>query len=58
MIAFGCDDASVGILNIRGKIVDLELRDHDPAYCVRAVSFNCTDTLLASGASDGELIIR
>lgn len=58
MILFGCDDGMVGILNLKNKKVDLEYRDHDPAYQVKAVSFNCLDTLVASGSSDGEFIVR
>lgn len=57
-IAFGCDDASVGVVNVRTKRVEASLRDHDPAYSIRAVSLNCYDTLLASGSSDGELFVN
>ena len=57
-IAFGCDDASVGIVNIRQKRVETALRDHDAAYSIRSVTFNCYDTLLASASSDGELIVN
>ena len=57
-IAFGCDDASVGIVNIRQKRVETAIRDHDTAYSIRSVSFNCYDTLLASASSDGELIVN
>ena len=57
-IAFGCDDASVGIVNVRSKKLELMLRDHDQAYSTRAVAFNCHDTLLASASSDGELIVN
>lgn len=56
-IAFGCDDASVGIVNVRTKQLETLTRDHDQAYSVRAVAFNCYDTLLASGSSDGELVV-
>ena len=28
-VAFGCDDASVGIVNVRSKRLELHLRDHD-----------------------------
>ena len=58
MIAFGCDDASVGIVNVRSKKLEVVLRDHDQAYSIRAVAFNCYDTLLASGSSDGELVVN
>lgn len=57
-IAFGCDDASVGIVNVRSKKLETLVRDHDLAYSIRAVAFNCYDTLLASGSSDGELIVH
>mmetsp|Transcript_11876 Transcript_11876/g.15119 ORF Transcript_11876/g.15119 Transcript_11876/m.15119 type:complete len:207 (-) Transcript_11876:1530-2150(-) len=56
-IAFGCDDASIGIVNVRSKKLEAMIREHDSAYTVRAVAFNCYDTLLASGASDGELVV-
>ena len=29
LLVFGCDDGSVGILNIRAKAVECELTDHD-----------------------------
>ena len=57
-MAFGCDDSSVGIVNIRQKRVETAIRDHDPAYSIRSVSFNCYDSLLASASSDGELIVN
>ena len=57
-IAFGCDDSSVGIVNIRQKRVETAIRDHDPAYSIRSVSFNCYDTLLASASSNGELVVN
>ena len=57
-VAFGCDDASVGIVNVRSKNLELLLRDHDQAYQIRAVAFNCYDTLLASASSDGELVVN
>ena len=57
-VAFGCDDGSVGIVNVRSKQPELSLRDHDQAYQIRAVAFNCYDTLLASASSDGELIVN
>ena len=56
-IAFGCDDASVGIVNVRSKKLEAMIREHDSAYAVRAVAFNCYDTLLASASSDGELAV-
>ena len=58
MIGFGCDDASVGILNMRIKEVEVILRDHDSGYAVRSVSINCVDSLIASASSDGELIVN
>ena len=58
MIGFGCDDASVGILNMRIKEVEVILRDHDSGYSVRSVSINCVDSLIASASSDGELIVN
>ena len=58
MILFGCDDGSVGIFNIKTKTIEEEMRDHDQAFSIRAVSFNTTDTLFASGSSNGELIVR
>lgn len=58
LIAFGCDDASVGIVNVRSKKIETIIRDHDQAYSIRAVAFNCYDNLLASAASDGELIVN
>ena len=57
-IAFGCDDGSTGIVNVRSKNLEATIRDHDSAYSVRAVAFNCYDTLLASGSSDGELVVN
>ena len=57
-IAFGCDDSSVGIVNVRSKNLELILRDHDQAYSIRAVAFNCYDTLLASASSNGELVVN
>ena len=57
-MAFGCDDGSVGIVNVRTKKLELNIRDHDQAYQIRAVAFNCYDTLLASASSDGELIVN
>ena len=57
-IAFGCDDASVGIVNVRTKQLETLIRDHDQAYSIRAVAFNCYDNLLASGSSDGELVVN
>ena len=56
-IAFGCDDASVGVVNVRSKKLEVMIREHDSAYTMRAVAFNCYDTLLASGSSDGELAV-
>ena len=58
LIAFGCDDASAGIVNVRSKKLETVIRDHDPAYSIKAVMFNCYDTLLATGSSDGELIVN
>lgn len=57
-LAYGCDDASVGIVNVRQKRVETALKDHDGAYYIKSVSFNCYDTLLASASSDGELIVN
>ena len=57
-IAFGCDDSSVGIVNVRSKKLELILRDHDQAYSIRAVAFNCYDTLIASASSNGELVVN
>lgn len=56
-LAFSCDDASVGILNIRAKIVEVERQDHDKNYSAKSVSFNCYDNLICSGCSDGEIIV-
>ena len=28
-VAFGCDDASVGIVNVRTKKLELSMREHD-----------------------------
>lgn len=56
-IAFGCDDASVGIVNVRSKKMEVLIREHDTAFSMRAVAFNCYDTLLASACSDGELAV-
>jgi WD40 repeat protein len=56
-LCFGCDDGSMGILNIRQKAVEVEKRDHDPNYSTRSVSFNCYDNLVCSGCSDGEIIV-
>ena len=58
MLLFGTDDSSVGLFSLKSKEVELELREHDSAYQVRSVSFNLTDTLIASGSSDGELIVK
>ena len=56
-IAFGCDDASVGIVNVRSKKMEVLIRENDAAFSIRAVAFNCYDTLLASACSDGELAV-
>ena len=56
-IAFGCDDASVGIVNVRSKKLEAMIREHDSSFSMRAVAFNCYDTLLASACSDGELAV-
>ena len=57
-IAFGCDDSSVGILNVKAKRVETAIRDHDSAYTIRSVSFNVYDSLLATASSDGELVVN
>lgn len=57
-LAFGCDDASVGIVNVRQKEVQIVITDHDSAYSIRSVSFNCYDTLLATASYDGELVVN
>jgi len=48
----------VGIVNVRTRKLELLLREHDQAYQIRAVAYNCYDTLLASASSDGELIVN
>ena len=57
-IAFGCDDSSVGIVNVKAKRVESAINDHDTAYAIRSVSFNCYDSLLASASADGDLIVN
>ena len=38
--------------------METAIRDHDRAFSIRSVSYNCHDTLLASASSDGELIVN
>lgn len=56
-ICFGCDDASMGVLNIRARAVELTRKDHDANYSTKSVSFNCYDNLICTGCSDGEVIV-
>ena len=57
-IAFGCDDASVGIVSVKKGSIEVSIKDHDSAYSIKSVSFNCYDSLLVSGSSDGEIFVN
>jgi WD40 repeat protein len=58
LLVFAGDDTSVGILNTMHHRVDAIFMDHDKNYSCTSVSLNLSDNLIASGSSDGTLIIR
>ena len=58
MIAFACDDGSVGIYNIKEKRVQNIYMEHTSKYPVTSLSFNLNDSQLSSGAVDGKVVVR
>ena len=57
-IAFGCDNGSVGIFNLRTKELDTVFNDHLTGFKIVSVGMNCNDTELASVSETGTLIIH
>ena len=43
LIAFCCDDGSVGVYNIKSKKIEKYYNDHKPDYPIVSVAFNCND---------------
>ena len=60
LVAFGCSDGSIGVLNLVTKKIDMQGLSgaHQPGVQVCAVSFNNNDTLLASASVDGLICVR
>lgn len=57
-IIFCCEDLSMGLFNTKTKLVATLPREHSNKEATLCQAhFNYTDTMIASGASDGELIV-
>jgi WD40 repeat protein len=58
LIAFCCDDGSVGIYNIKEKRIQSVFYEHTLKYTTTSVCFNNNDTQLSSGGIDGKVVVR
>lgn len=58
MIVFSADDSTTGVIKPADNKVDQIFSDHDRNYSCNSISINSNDNLIASGSSDGQLVVR
>jgi WD40 repeat protein len=58
LVVFSADDSTSGILKTMEQRVDQIFSDHNKNFACTSISLNSNDSILASGSSEGELIVR
>lgn len=58
LVAFCCNDGSVGTFNIKNKKIDRIFTDFGTQEELCAVSLNSNDTLMAAASKQGKVVVR